>query len=81
VEGVEDNDSEYIMFKRRMGMREYLKELKMNMQRIKKAKSARSKTKEEKKKKPVKEEESKEKTSTVKTGANVKPKGVKKNKK
>jgi len=38
---VEDNDSDYELFKRRMGIRNYFKELKMNMQRIKKAKGER----------------------------------------
>lgn len=38
VEGVEDKDSEYEIFKRRMGMRQYFKELKMNLDKIEKAK-------------------------------------------
>lgn len=31
VEDIEDNDSDYEVFKRRMGMRNYFKELKMNI--------------------------------------------------
>ena len=55
VEDVEDSDSDYELFKRRMGMRNYFKELKMNMQRIAKAKAERSKVgKEEKKAKSPK---------------------------
>jgi hypothetical protein len=34
VSGVEDSDSEEEVFKRRMGLRHYFKELRMNMQRI-----------------------------------------------
>jgi len=41
VEGVEDADSEWEMYRRRMGLRHYFKELKMNMARIKRAKEAR----------------------------------------
>ena len=43
VEEVEEEDDEYEMFKRRMGMRNYFKELRMNMARIAKAKSERAK--------------------------------------
>lgn len=53
VEGIEDSDSDHVIFKRRMGMRNYFKEFKMNLQRIKKAKMERAKgkvPKEEKKK-------------------------------
>jgi hypothetical protein len=38
IDGLEDNDSDYEVFKRRMGMRLYFKELKMNITRINKSK-------------------------------------------
>lgn len=38
IPGIEDDDSDYELFKRRMGMRNYFKELKMNILRIKKSK-------------------------------------------
>eukprot|EP00347_Sterkiella_histriomuscorum_P010062 403338831 len=62
IEGVEDNDSLYEIFKRRMGMRNYFKELKMNMARIKKSKSEKSKPKA----KEFKEESKRQKSSTKK---------------
>ena len=37
--GLEDNDSEREVFKRRMGMRNYFKELKMNTKRMQETKS------------------------------------------
>ena len=37
-EGIEDNDSMDEIYKRRMNIRQYFKELKMNMDRIKKSK-------------------------------------------
>lgn len=40
--GVEDFDSDYEVFRRRMGLRHYFKELRMNMTRIAKAKDARA---------------------------------------
>ena len=39
IEGLEDNDTIEEIYERRMGMRNYLKELKSNMQRIEKMKS------------------------------------------
>jgi hypothetical protein len=42
VSGVEDSDSEEEVFKRRMGLRHYFKELRMNMQRIQKSKDAKA---------------------------------------
>ncbi len=39
---MEDSDSEEEMFKRRMGLRHYFKELRMNMQRIQKTKDAKA---------------------------------------
>ena len=42
VQGVEEGDCNWELYRRRMGLRHYFKELKMNMQRIKKAKEARS---------------------------------------
>lgn len=59
VEEVEDRDSEWELYKRRMGLRHYFKELRMNMARIQRAKDARagwaegaSEKKPKKKKKP-----------------------------
>jgi hypothetical protein len=42
VSGVEDLDSEEEVFRRRMGLRHYFKELKMNIQRIQKSKDAKA---------------------------------------
>ena len=64
IEGVEDQDSDYEMFKRRMGMRNYFKELKMNIERIKKSKAAKSAPKKEFK------EEKKSKKNTNSTAKN-----------
>jgi len=44
VKGVEEFDDDREVFKRRMGLRHYFKELRMNMARIKKAKESRSGT-------------------------------------
>lgn len=72
VEGIEDDDSEWELFKRRMGMRNYFKELKMNLQRIKKSKEARAKTGASK---PPKEEKKK----TAKPKAKTKEEGERQN--
>jgi hypothetical protein len=55
---VEDFDSDYEVFKRRMGLRHYFKELKMNTQRIQKSKDQKSgvRNQEKKAKKKAKEE-------------------------
>jgi len=42
VEPLEDGDSEEIMFKRRMGLRYYFKDLFMNVERIEKTKKSRA---------------------------------------
>lgn len=57
VGGVEDGDSEWEMYRRRMGLRHYFKELKMNMARIKRAKEARDAPASVKKPKKKKTEE------------------------
>lgn len=44
VEGVEEGDSDEAMYRRRMGLRHYFKDLKMNTLRIAKAKCAREST-------------------------------------
>ncbi len=41
VEGLEEGDTEEEVYRRRMGLRHYFKELKMNMQRITRAKGLR----------------------------------------
>jgi len=74
VSGVEDSDSEEEVFKRRMGLRHYFKELRMNIQRIQKSKDAkagiRNTEKKEKKggkspkKAPIFKEESKGETGS-----------------
>ena len=73
MEGVEDADGEEEMFKRRMGLRQYFKELKMNIERIKKSKDAkagvRNTEKKDKKAKKPKEESKEEGVSKSALGA------------
>lgn len=82
---VEDSDSDREVFKRRMGMRLYFKELKMNMERIKKSKRDRDPSK----KKQSKEHSPNKKTESMATGKLIgktskgpssKKKGVKRSK-
>lgn len=67
VEGVEEGDSDEEMYRRRMGLRHYFKDLKMNTLRIAKAKGAREATSQMKKAAkdtPEKAEKSGEKPKT-----------------
>ena len=59
MEGIEDSDTDNEVFKRRMGLRHYFKELKMNMQRISKSKDSKKGGKEEKKVKSSPEKKTK----------------------
>jgi hypothetical protein len=77
VEGVEDGDSEEEMFKRRMGLRQYFKELKMNIERIKKSKDnkagIRNTEKKEKKATKKPKEESKAEATPSKSALGASP--------
>jgi hypothetical protein len=65
IEGVEDADSDWEVYRRRMGLRHYFKELKMNMTRIAKSKAARDPSESSTAKKKKKGKKATDAQSTV----------------